>query len=179
MTAFCLAMLIAIVYGKRRGVNVKWCRRALILLLLFMVAMPLLSFFTVPPAQAVFGAEDIYFEYGAESGALQPPWDSAGAEGSGTKSGAGVVVDSTHVRTGTEAMKFYQGSPTKSDAQRRVCAGKLQTSNELYASWWTYFPSSYDDAMEYLRTSENSWLGHGGLKLYWGDDDDDGRRWSK
>jgi hypothetical protein len=124
----------------------------------------------------VFGSEDILFEYGAESGALQPPWDYAGAKGSGTKSGAGIVMDSTHVRTGTEAIKIYQPSPPKSDAQRRVEAGfSSHSETEFYWSFWTYFPTGYDEV-----ANQSSWLNIGGITLYWGDDDaDDGGRWSK
>jgi len=102
-----------------------------------MVAMPLLSFFIVPPAQAVFGAEDIYFEYGAESGVLQPPWDSV--------SGSGIItVDDTHARTGSYSVKMYQKAPPKTDQERRGHMREYGTSHgrtEGYASYWVYMDS--------------------------------------
>ncbi|UCE28960.1 MAG: hypothetical protein JSV85_06795, partial [Candidatus Bathyarchaeota archaeon] len=62
----------------------------------------------------------IFFEYGAESGVLQPPWDYVGPLGSGSKTESYVRVDNLLARTGTRAVKIYQIPPPKSDAQRRV-----------------------------------------------------------
>jgi hypothetical protein len=120
--------------------------------------------------------ETIFFKYGAESGELEPPFDYAGADGTGSKEDAGVEVSTTHARTGTQSVRMYQGDPLKSDAQRRTEAGYYSHSEtEFYWSFWAYFPTGYDDVAEGA-----SWLNTGGITLYWGDDDnDDGARWSK
>lgn len=121
-------------------------------------------------------AETIFFEYGAESGELQPPWDFVGASGSGSTVGAGAEVSSTHARTGTKSVRLFQPALPKSDAQRRVEASyHSHSKTEFYFSFWAYFPTGYDTVAD-----NADWLNIGGITLYWGDDDDDdGRRWSK
>ena len=81
------------------------------------------------------------FEYGAESGDLQPPWDVIGPQGYGDHSGSTVTVDSSEVRTGTKSAKIYQVGATRSDAQRRVVLREVTTQHEYYLSWWAYVPS--------------------------------------
>jgi len=92
-------------------------------------------------------ADTIFFEYGAESGVLQPPFDLVGPHGSGDKSGSYTKVVSSPVRTGTKSVEIYQKRPPKSDAQRRVVIMKTQETGwnkrEFYLSWWVYFPSDY------------------------------------
>ncbi len=144
---------------------------------IMLVAIVFLAFFSIdtPLTQATLGAEDIFFEYGAESGTLRPPWDFAGATGSGSTAGSAIEVSTTHARTGTYSVRIYQGNPPKSDAQRRVGLKYWShTSNEFYASWWTYFPTGFDDVVDAV-----SWFTMGGLKLYWGNPSDDGGKWSK
>jgi hypothetical protein len=102
---------------------------------------PTLEGTTCDGASAYDGEFGIFFEYGAESGVLQPPWDAVGPEGSGDKGGSYVQVDDTHVRTGSQCVKFYQVPPIKSDAQRRVELRYVSTLKEYYLSWWAYFPS--------------------------------------
>jgi len=93
-------------------------------------------------------ADNIFFEYGAEYGVLQPPWDIVGPMGSGDHSGSNVQVDDTYVRTSSQAVKFYQLPPPRSDAQRRVELRYIDTKKEYYISWWAYFPSGqgWEDA---------------------------------
>ena len=90
-------------------------------------------------------ANTIFFEYGAESGVLQPPMDLIGPYGSGDKSGSYTAITSSVARTGTKAVEIYQKAPPKSDAQRRVLLDKFQLDfspkhREYYFSWWVYFP---------------------------------------
>lgn len=107
--------------------------------------------------------ETIFFEYGAESGVLQPPWDFSGPNGSEDTSGSEVTIVETPVRTGTKSMRFYQVPPPKSDAQRRVGAKYWShTQHESYFSFWAYFPTGYDTAIETA-----GWLTIGGYTLYW------------
>lgn len=151
-------------------------RKLLVGYLLFLLALSFLGFLDfMPPVLAVFGSEDIFFEYGAEAGYLQPPWDAVGASGSGSTSGAGAIVDNSHVRTGTQAVKLYQPALPKSDAQRRVSAYYHSYSeSEFYFSFWAYFPTGYDNVAD-----SASWLNIGGITLYWGNNADSGGRWSK
>lgn len=86
-------------------------------------------------------AERIFFQYGGETGDLQPPWDLVGAHGSGDTTGSYVQIENSHVRSGSQAIKFYQVPPPKSDAQRRVELRYFNTAKEMYVSWWAYFPS--------------------------------------
>jgi len=127
------------------------------LLFLLVLSLFLVFNFSVQPAQA-FDSGDIFFEYGAESGELQPPWDKVGASGSGSTEDAYVAVDTTHVRTGNYSMLIHQPPPTKSDAQRRVHALYYShTQTDFYASWWMFYPSDY----------EAGDITSGGLTLYW------------
>jgi len=126
--------------------NKLWVRKPLLALIL--VATVFLAFcgFHIPPAPAVFRSEDVFFEYGAEYGVLQPPWDIVGPMGSGDHSGSSVTIDTAHVRSGSKAIKFYQVPPTKDDAQRRVELHYYNTKKEFYVSWWAYFPSGWENA---------------------------------
>ena len=108
--------------------------------LLLLATLQLLSLYTLQiHAQAVFDpATDIFFEYGAESGQLKPPWEVATPMGRGDRSGSYVRVDAKHARTGTKSMKFYQVPPVKSDAQRRVEARWYDSPKDVYISFWVY-----------------------------------------
>jgi hypothetical protein len=103
--------------------------------------------------------ETIFFEYGAESGALQPPWDSV--------SGDGIIeVDDTHVRTGTKSIYMYQiGPPNKGDQDRRNHLreyGSSHRKSEGYLSWWMYVSS------QLLETQDSSRVTLGGWQLWFG-----------
>ena len=116
--------------------------------------------------------ETIFFEYGAESGELQPPFDVAGPMGSGDKSGSYVQVDNAHVRTGAEAVEFYQIPSNKSDAQRRVELRYHNTRKEFYLSWWVYFPDNMEEDTPSWGTTLGgfqSFFGPQGINkwLYW------------
>ena len=140
----------------------------------------LFSFFTVQFSEAVsqssqtmtnYGsivfldpATDIFFEYGAESGVLKPPWDFAGLMGDGDRDYSEVTVSSEQARTGTKSMKFYQESPIKSDAERRVrCREWTDVSfPEMYLSYWVYLP----DNMKYDAGGwSGQWSNLGGIGM--------------
>jgi hypothetical protein len=114
---------------------------------------------------------NIFFEYGAESGKLQPPWSECGVSPGATYSShsdpSGVWVDDTHVRTGTKSMYCYQHAPPKDDGCRRITNRYYGSDmpNEYYFSWWVYFPSSSwnnEDNPESWGTTL------GGIQLFWG-----------
>ncbi len=93
---------------------------------------------TQPPEQEL----GIIFEYGAESGVVQPPWDVAGAHG-GASDGSGYAQTSTtHERTGTQSVKLYQPPPYKLEGDRRIVLREYIGTHEkdIYWSWWAYFP---------------------------------------
>jgi len=102
--------------------------------------------------------ETIFFEYGAESGALQPPWDSV--------SGSGITeVDDTYVRTGTKSIYMYQTGPPKGDQGRRNHLrehGSSHGKSEGYISWWLYISS------QMLETEDASRVTLGGWQLWFG-----------
>jgi len=96
-------------------------------------------------------AETIFFEYGAESGELQPPWDSV--QGDGVEFGL-AEISTTHVRTGTKSVYMYQKAPTKTENERRVHFRESGTSHgqdEFYVSWWMYFDNRW------LTTDPDGW----------------------
>lgn len=105
----------------------------------------------------------IFFQYGAESGVLQPLWDIVGASGSGSTEGAYTEVDTAYARTGNYSIHIHQPPLPKSDAQRRVVAQYVShTELEFYLSFWGFFPTEYYDV-----TDASSWIAIGGLTLYW------------
>lgn len=128
---------------------------------------------------------DIFWEFGAESGMVKPPWDVAGPLGSGTKEVSSVEVDNTHVRTGVQAAKFYMPAPPRSDAQGRIdCREDMEEGNgEFYMSWWVYFDSSMEDSggtggsyasclggiQSYFGPSSNKWQYWTEYRFYWDD----------
>jgi len=141
---------------------------------IMLVAIVFLAFFSIdtPLTQATFGSSDILFEYGAESGTLQPPLDVAGPEGSGSRSGSYAQIDDTFARTGDNSLKLYQISPTKSDAQRRVEVREYQsTAKEFYLSWWVYFDDRWSTAdTDGWGTTLGGWqifFGESGNKWHW------------
>lgn len=89
--------------------------------------------------------ESMFFEYGAETGDLQPPWDIAGPHGGDVSSppkGA-ATIDTTHVRTGTKSVKLWQDEPPKLQGDRRVVLREYDsvgTEKDIYWSYWMYFP---------------------------------------
>ena len=119
-------------------------------------------------------AEKIFFEYGAESGILQPPLDNIGPTGSGDKSGSYTIVDDAHAKTGNYSMKLYQIPPPKSDAQRRISNRYYWTGRkEFYVSWWAYF----DD--RWLTQDPDGWGSTlGGWQIFFGPSGEDpGGKW--
>ena len=125
-------------------------------------------------------ADEIFFEYGAETGVLQDPWDLVGPNGSGDMSGAGAIIDTTYVRTGSKAIKIFQPVPPKSDAQRRVglkLYGASHGLDEFYFSFWVYLPTGFESV---VQDSSPQWGPTvGGVIIYWGNLNDPNSRWSK
>jgi len=108
-------------------------------------------------------AEKIFFESGAESGVLQPPWDWVGLMGNGDMTGSYARVDTEQSHSGTKSIKIYQVPPPKSDAQRRVYVShQSHTELEFYWSYWAFYPTGYDTVVETAN-----FLNTGGLTLYW------------
>lgn len=104
----------------------------------------------------------IFFEYGGETGVVQPPWDEA--------NGNGVwYVDSTHARTGSKSLYMYQKAPPKDDYERRVHLteqGSSYQKSEVYFSWWMYVDSQ-------AVYPSNDWGPcYGGFQLFWGPTDE-------
>jgi len=98
--------------------------------------------------QATLGAEDIFFEYGAESGVLQPPFDWVGIWSPlGTK----IEFETTTIHGGQKSIKFTtdlsdaqaQGH-TQTRAQLNWHGGLSQSITEAYISYWAYLPDAYD-----------------------------------
>lgn len=107
-------------------------------------------------------ADKIFFEYGAESGVLQPPWDKVGAVGYPSST----IIDDSHARSGTYSMKLYQGQPTKTEKERRVSNRLYSTDRkEFYVSWWVYFDSQWDN--------QDSWSTLGGWQTFFGPSGED------
>jgi len=112
-------------------------------------------------------ASTTFFEYGAESGVLQPPWDHAGPGGEGEKSVSKAFVVSTPVRTGSKSVELYVKPPPNSDAQRRVGLAYANTAKEFYSGWWAYFPSGQG----WEDPDVNGWgTTIGGMQPFWGPD---------
>ena len=120
-------------------------RKTCLLGLSFFVALQLLlSCMPRARAQEVFNpATDVFFEYGAESGILRPPFDHAGSMGSGDHSGSYAAVVGNVARSRARSVMLYQKPPPKSDAQRRVEMRKYDTKQEYYMSWWALFPDTF------------------------------------
>ena len=123
-------------------------------------------------------ANTIFFEYGAESGVLEPPFDDAGPRGSGDKSGSYVRVVDSIVRSGSTSIEIYQKAPPKSDAQRRVGVFKYGESSyprEAYLSWWVYFPNE----PPWNSDDKDGWgTNIGGWKLCFGPPDNRWQWWT-
>jgi len=147
-------------------------KRKLTVPLLFLLVASLLLVFNLSaqPIQAVFGSEDIFFEYGAESGELQPPWDSVDGDGE-------MTVDDTHVRTGTKSVKFYQrdgSSGDPKDEQERRCHlrvhGTTHGKTEAWVSYWIYIDSSLvadNDDWGPTWGGWQAWFGPPEMTYYW------------
>ena len=90
--------------------------------------------------------ETILFEYGAESGNLQP-WDVAGfTYGYDPNAYVTVVPDSplghtVQVRTGTKSVELYQPAPPKSEFSIGFVYYDTEQT-ELYFSRWIYLPNA-------------------------------------
>jgi len=114
------------------------------LLFLLVVSLFLVFNFSVYPAQAVFGEDTIIFEYGAESGTLQPPWDLVQEQ-----NGADVSIESSIVHSGTKSIKFetlsgYSGQPRgQLNLWHDNTSARLH-ENSIYLSYWVYLPDAYD-----------------------------------
>jgi hypothetical protein len=124
--------------------------------------------------------ESIFFEYGAESGGLNPSWSSVGISPGGTycshtSDPSGVWISSTHARTGTKSMYYYQHAPPKDNPCRRITNRYYGSglSDEYYFSWWVYFPSS-----DWDKQDGSGWgTVLGGVQIFWGPSGDEWR-WS-
>ncbi|MCW4051989.1 MAG: polysaccharide lyase, partial [Candidatus Bathyarchaeota archaeon] len=83
----------------------------------------------------------ILFEYGAESGVLQPPWSLyAMTHGDPPFAPSKNEVSSERARTGSKSMYFYQVPPSKTGDQRHPGVRYYDMQEkEFYLSWWTYF----------------------------------------
>ena len=96
------------------------------------------------PAQESF-TERIFFEYGGETGDLQPPWDQVRIHPSGVGS---VSIQSSVVRSGSKAVKFTL-NPSQSDGITNPRAELFELSihnldlQEFYVSYWLYLDTSY------------------------------------
>ena len=89
-------------------------------------------------------ADEIFFEYGAETGVLQPPFDQI-------HTGGIIEVDDTYARTGTKSIYFYQKAPPKTDMERRChlrLYGRTHEQTEGYLSWWVWFGEKKKERQE-------------------------------
>lgn len=157
----------------------------------------LFSCFTVQFSQAVLQASqtmtnygsiaplnpknDIFWEYGAESGLLQPPFSPIGVSPGGTycahsSDPSGTWITTQKVRTGRYALKDYIHPPPHDNPCRRLHNQWWgNTHDEFYFSVWVYFPSS--STWDQLDTSVSSpWVNVGGnVRTYFGPLDDEWR----
>jgi len=97
--------------------------------------------FSVYPTKAVFGTEDIIFEYGAESGEVDPPLDWVQVAGDGY-----IETTTSSKRTANRSIDFYISPDGSTDASRRARIWKYQNDfdnkyMEFYLSYWIYFPA--------------------------------------
>ena len=127
-------------------------------------------------AQTVFDpATDVFFEYGAESGLLQPPFSPIGVSPGGTycarsSDPSGTWVTREKVRTGSYALKDYIHPPPQNNPCRRIHNQWWgNTHDEFYFSVWVYFPSSSTwDVLESGGMGD-TWCNVGGnLRTYFG-----------
>jgi len=130
--------------------------------------------FSVYPAQAVFDENDIIFEYGAESGGLQPPWDLVQEQ-----NGADVSIETSIVHSGTKSIKFetltgYSGQPR---GQLNLWHDKNNDDlheSTLYLSMWVYLPDAYDlqdwDSMFDFHWKQESWANMRRIRTYFSRD---------
>ena len=117
-------------------------KHVFLLALLLTLVLPVIPFF-VPQAQAVFGAEDIILEYGAESGVLQPPWDLISEEAGYSD----VSVSSDVARTGNKSIKLATLQddvyPLPTYPYTGCSYREYNLPEEFYLSWWIYLPTNY------------------------------------
>jgi len=113
--------------------------------------------------------DKIFFQYGGETGVLQPPWDFVGDERYGI-----IRVDSAHARTGSRSIYMYQKLPPKSEKERRCHLryyGKNHKQTELFFSWWAYFDNRWltDDPEGWGSTlgGWQLWFGPETITHYW------------
>jgi len=115
-------------------------------------------------------AETIFFEYSAESGVVQPPWDSVISQGVDTI----VEVRSTYARTGTKSLYLYQDPDGTNYGRRNHVRlyGGSHGQTEGYVSWWIYVTDKFDDS----NTGWGPTLG--GWQMFWGTSNNHWRWWS-
>jgi len=102
--------------------------------------------------------DKIFFQYGAEAGVLQPPWDHVDeVQSAGTK----VDVVTEIARTGNYSVKRTTPSGTKEFPENLACVKEWNTITEFYLSWWVYLPSEYYTDMLTVKDTI------GGLKYMW------------
>jgi len=110
----------------------------------------------------------VLFEYGAETGVLQPPWDLVRQF---PEYGATITIVDRIARTGSKSVKFeHTAEPPKESEAKRTSLRKWETWPEFYLSWWVYFPSDFDCGGQ----DPDRWDTLGGVKYMW---DDDAEEW--
>jgi hypothetical protein len=110
----------------------------------------------------------IFFQYGAETGALQPPWSLyAMTHGDPPFEPSKNELSSEKARTGNKSIYFYQVPPPKTGDQRHPGVRIYETQKkEYYLSWWAYF----DDC--WLTQDPDGWgTTLGGWQLFFGPSD--------
>lgn len=105
----------------------------------------------LPKGSTFNPSTDVFWEYGAEGGAVKPPWDYAQMFGSGSRDPPSTVrADQTHVRTGNYSTKLHMVPAPRSDAQGRLdCREDLQDDGvtaEFWLSWWVYFDNTMEES---------------------------------
>ena len=99
--------------------------------------------FVIPVTYGVFDESDVIFEHGGENDLIVPPWDaiqiSPWVDGE-------VTLQSSFVRSGNKALKFYLNPESYPDTCRaEVVWWQLQylELTDLYFSMWVYLPEDY------------------------------------
>jgi hypothetical protein len=122
-------------------------------------------------------ADKVFFEYGAESEVLQPPWDEVEAKPFDSKHY--LEISSTHARTGSKSIYMYQDEGPKSNAQRRVrvaIEGESHQRLEGYFSFWVYCDDQITVVSEDL--SDNWGPNLGGWQIFFGPSSNTGYWWT-
>ena len=120
------------------------------------------------------GFGNTFFEYGAEYGVLEPPWDTyATGHDDPPFEPSKREVSSDKARTGSKSIYFYQPPPPKTGDQRHPGLRLYQTdSKDFYFSWWSYFDNRW------LTEDTNGWgTTMGGWQVFFGPTGEKWRWW--